>query len=537
MEAGVPQPPGLDEGIACIADGSSDIIESIDGSVGDGFQLVGRARRLGVSAVLWQSSVLFSTLTTIFLTLIIARVQGPDWYGDLSTFLFISGVGSTVGAMGIPNAISKYVSELDGKKNRRGAAAFSRKQIRMVFKSGIISAVGVLAAMTAVFVAKGYDDYASLVVIAISVPVTILFSAATQLSVGLQNFRSVLVSNVVSKSFLIVVGLTVVLLDFPLFLYLAVMTCSVGIGAVLQYRASRIYRFEGGGEPIPEGLESRARGYGKALWVNTVLDLILFTQAGTFFLWLFAGSDVAGQFGIAYTLTYTITALVSGSIVASLFPEFSRLYGARDTEGSIATFRIGFKANALVIIPTTAMLVLGGSAIASVLFGASFDQAGEVVFMLAFSSGFVAVGTLTSSYGYAHEKHATWMWVSVSMSVLAIFLFIVLVPTMGLLGAVIVQSSVWILSTCICYYLVISWLKLSIPWRFCGIVAIAAALVYSAIFFAVAAVFSGLPLLLVWGSSGTVAYLAIVWLLSKYDDDASTILRTAATILRTAIRV
>lgn len=537
MGAGLPQPPGLDDGVAGVADGSPDVTDSIGGNVIDGFQIGGRARRLGVSAALWQGSVLFSTLTTIFLTLIIARVRGPDWFGDLSTFLFISSVGSTVGAMGIPNVISKYVSELDGKKNRQGTAAFSRRQILLVFKSGIMSALGVLAAMTAVFVAKGYDDYASLAVIAISVPVTILFSAATQLSVGLQDFRSVLVANVVSKFFLIIVGLTVVLLEFPLFLYLAVMTCSVGIGAVLQYRASRIFRSGGGVESIPEGLESRARGYGRALWVNSVLDLAVFTQAGTFVLWLFTGSDQAGQFSIAYTLTFTITSLVSGSIVTSLFPEFSRLYGTRDTEGGIMTFRVGFKANALVIIPTSAMLVLGGSSLASILFGASFDQAGEVVFMMAFSSGFLAVGALATSFGYAHEKHATWMWVSVSMSVLAILLFLILVPTMDLLGAVIVQSAVWILSTCILYYLVVSRLKLSIPWRFCSTVAIAAALVYSAIYLAAASVFSGLPLLLVWGVSGTLAYLAIVGLLSKYDDDASVILRTATTIIRTAIRI
>ena len=73
-----------------------------------------RARKLGSSALLWQSSTLLSAVTSILLMLVIARVRGPEWFGDLSTYIFISGVGATIGAVGIPNSLAKYVSELGG---------------------------------------------------------------------------------------------------------------------------------------------------------------------------------------------------------------------------------------------------------------------------------------------------------------------------------------------------------------------------------------------------------------------------------------
>jgi O-antigen/teichoic acid export membrane protein len=90
-------------------------------------------------------------------------------------------------------------------------------------------------------------------------------------------------------------------------------------------------------------VESRAKGYGRALWTNSVLDLAVWQQSGVFFLWLFVGSNYSGQFSIAYTLTYVLIGLLSGSIVSSLFPEFSKLFGSGDAQRGHSTFRVGFK--------------------------------------------------------------------------------------------------------------------------------------------------------------------------------------------------
>jgi O-antigen/teichoic acid export membrane protein len=494
-----------------------------------------RAKRLGFSALLWQSATLITTLTTIILTLIIARVRGPDWFGDLSTYIFVSAVGATFGAMGIPNALSKYVSELEGNSQRKIAAKYARRQIAIVSRSGTIAGLVLLILMATVFLGKGYDDFASLAVIAISVPITVLSTAATQLSVGFQNFRSVLWASIVSRSFLIVIGLAVVLLMLPLFLYLSVVNVSLVIGIALQLKSSRIYDCNVESTVIPYDLESRAKGYSRALWVNTVLDLAVWTQSGTFFLWLLVGSDSAGQFSIAYTVTFTVISLLSGSITASLFPEFSRLYGAGDAPRGRETFRVGFKANALLVAPIASALVFGGTTLASVLFGARFDLAGEVIFILAISSGFVAIGALAASFGYAHEKHATWMKVSASMSILAIALFLVLVPILGLLGAVIVQSGVWVLSTCILYYLVRTVLRMQIPWRFGSIVVGSAAVSYAITYLAINPFLNGLLFLLVWGTLGTLVYFGFVFGLSRYDSDTCTILRTTKSMLFTIV--
>ena len=496
-----------------------------------------RAKRLGFSALLWQGSTLVSTLTSIVLALVIARLRGPDWYGNLTTYLFISGVGATIGAMGIPNTLAKYVSELKGSANTHAAILFSRRQIKAVTRSGLVAAFGVLAVMALLFLGKGYDDVPSLVVIALSVPITILFSSATQLSVGLQDFKSVLVATVVSKAFLVVVGLTVVLLNFPLFVYLSVLTTSTAIGAILQFRASRIFRSEKDTGILPVDIESRAKGYGRALWINSVLDLVVWQQSGVFFLWLFVGSSYAGQFSIAYTLTYVLIGLLSGSIVLSLFPEFSKLYGGGDAQRGHSTFRVGFKANTLLVAPVATFLVLGGSSLAAILFGAEFDQAGEVIFLLAISSGFVAIGGLATSFGYAQEKHFSWMKIALASSVLAIALFLVMVPLMGLLGAVIVQACVQVLGISIVLYVVAARMKLQIPWRHCCIAVGLAAASYLTAYFVLGLMFTGTIFLLIWGALGSVIYLLLVIALSAYDPDTSMILRTSKTMLKTIIGV
>lgn len=487
--------------------------------------------------MLWQVSTLISALTSIVLALVIARLRGPDWYGNLSTYLFISGVGATVGAMGIPNALAKYVSELQGSGNRRAAVLFSRRQIKAATKSGLVAAFGVLAVMALLFLGKGYDDVPSLFVMALSVPITILFFSATQLSVGLQDFKSVLVATVASKAFLIVIGLAVVLLNFPLFVYLSVLTTSTAIGAILQLRSSRIFRSEEYSGILPTDVESRAKGYGRALWINSVLDLAVWQQSGVFFLWLFVGSNYSGQFSIAYTLTYVLVGLLSGSIVSSLFPEFSKLYGGGDAQRGHSTFRVGFKANTLLVAPVATFLVLGGTSLAAILFGAKFDQAGEVIFLLAISSGFVAIGGLATSFGYAQEKHLSWMKISIADSLLAVALFVVLVPVMGLLGAVIVQGGVQVLGISIVLYVVAARMKVHIPWRHCCIVAGLAAASYLTAYFVLGPMFTGMIFLLMWGALGSVIYLLLVIALSLYDPDTSMILRTSKTMLKTIMRV
>lgn len=106
---------------------------------------------------------------------------------------------------------------------------------------------------------------------------------------------------------------------------------------------------------------------------------------------------------------------------------------------------VGFKANSLLVVPAATPLVLGGKSLVAVLFGGSFVEAGKVVFLLAISSGSVAIGALYSSRGYANEKHYTWM--KLSVSILAVAMFLLLVPIVGLMGAVIAQASVQMAAT------------------------------------------------------------------------------------------
>jgi O-antigen/teichoic acid export membrane protein len=319
--------------------------------------------------------------------------------------------------------------------------------------------------------------------------------------------------------------------------YLSVLTTSIAIGAILQFRASRIFRSEKDTGILPVDVESRAKGYGRALWINNVLDLAVWQQSGVFFLWLFVGSNYAGQFSIAYTLTYVLIGLLSGSIVSSLFPEFSKLYGGGDAQRGHSTFRVGFKANTLLVAPVATFLVLGGSSLAAVLFGAKFDQAGDAIFLLAISSGFVAIGGLATSFGYAQEKHFSWMKIALASSVLATALFLVMVPLMGLLGAVIVQAWVQVLGISIVLYVVAAHMKVHIPWRHCCIVVGLAAASYLTAYVGLGLMSMGTSFLVMWCALGSVIYVLFVLALAMYDADTFVILRTAKIMLKTIIGV
>jgi O-antigen/teichoic acid export membrane protein len=160
-----------------------------------------------------------------------------------------------------------------------------------------------------------------------------------------------------------------------------------------------------------------------------------------------------------------------------------------------------------------------------------------VISLLAISSGFVAIGGLATSFGYAQEKHFSWMKIALASSVLAIVLFLVLVPIMGLLGAVIVQAGVQVLGISVVLYVVAARMKVQIPWRHCCIVVGLAASSYLTAYFVLGPMFTGTIFLLMWGALGSVIYLLLVIALSFYDPDTSMILRTSKTMLKTIMHV
>lgn len=491
-----------------------------------------RARRLGFSALLWQGSTLISTLSSIILMLFVARLCGPDWYGDLATYLFISSVGATIGSMGLPYSLTKYVSELGGNDNWHAVVTFSRKQIKRAAVSGILAGAGVFVAMVLLSLTKRNDDMWSLTIVAISIPASILLSMTTQLSIGLQDFRSVFLATTISKLFLVSVGVLVVLLNLPLPVYLSVFTASTAIAAIILFRASRICHPYHDDVPLPKGLESKVKGFCRAYWINSMLDLAVWQQSGLFFLWLLMGSSYSGQFSVAYTLTYVLISMLSGSVALSLFPEFSKLYGRGDTQRGRDTFRVGFKANVLLVAPVASALAIGGASITTFLFGVEYSLAGTAISILAVSSGFVALGGLAVHFGYAHEKHATWMKISIVDSIVAIVLFLVLVPVMGFLGAVVVQAGVQVLGVSAVLYIVSARMKTYIPWRHCCIVTGLAAASFLSTSVTLSYFLEGPSFLLAWGLLGSSVYVLLVVALSLRDSDTSTILRTARTMLK-----
>ena len=158
-----------------------------------------------------------------------------------------------------------------------------------------------------------------------------------------------------------------------------------------------------------------------------------------------------------------------------------------------------------------------------------------MVLWLAISSGFVALSGPAVSFGYALEKHTTWLKVSLLDSVLAIALFLLLVPTMGLLGAVIAQSAVQMLGVSIVLCIVAIPMKIPIPWQHGFTVVGLAIASYLAAYLILGTNLSELISFLTWSALGSAIYLLLVSALSVFDSDTSIILRTAKTMVKTIV--
>lgn len=342
----------------------------------------------------WQlASRLAPQVTTLVLSLAVARILGPEDFGRQSFIAFVVISATSFFSGGLKLAVMRYFAELLGREQPAGARSL------IVWSSliqVIAAVIGAAAIATTGFL--GAEPRAAWLLAAAVAAFAILQTIPNALLLGAQRFRQVAT-----------IGLTTDLVALPA--TIAVLLAGGGIAGIFAVEAAiaainltwtvvvarRALR-----ETAPE-LAARDFAWRPGLvrfallsTASTVVTLVVWRRSEFFFLDAYSNDTQIGFYSIAFAALAAL-ALVPESLASVIAPAFATLYGAGSGERIRTGFGRAIRMLGALTLPLTALSIALGPGAITLLYGEEFSDAGTILLvMLALVPALPMYGVSTS---------------------------------------------------------------------------------------------------------------------------------------------
>jgi O-antigen/teichoic acid export membrane protein len=327
----------------------------------------------------WQlASLLLPQMTTVILSIAIARILGPEDFGRQSFIAFVAIATMMLLSNGLSVALTRFSAELLGR--REGAAI--RPLIRWVTAIQLVgAAAGGLALVAAG--ALGADPSAAWELAGLRTALAMMQSVPNALLLGAQRFKQAGLIGLVTN--LIAVPSTI-----------AVVALGGGIVGIFAVEAAVAAINLGWTTLVARGtLRGVAPRSGEAAWrsqapmlrfaalttAETLLALIVWRRSEFFFLDAYSTDTEIGLYSIAFAAV-TALSLIPQVLASTVTPAFATLMGA-DQWGRIRSgYGRTLRLLTLAMLPVVAAAIALGPATIKVLYGEDYSKAGPVLLVM-----------------------------------------------------------------------------------------------------------------------------------------------------------
>jgi O-antigen/teichoic acid export membrane protein len=204
--------------------------------------------------------------------------------------------------------------------------------------------------------------------------------------------------------------------------------------------------------------------YAGSVTALSALDLVVWQRSEIVLLGIFAASEEVAYYSIAFAVADAVQQAVPQAIQTALFPTQSRAVETGDRVYLQQTYETSVRLLVLVTVP----VAVAGSVLAAPLivtvYGEAYAEAVLPLQVLLFSAGAGRVGYAFSSVLYAADRERLMLKLTGVWAVLNLGLGIVLVPALGLVGAVIANASVQVLAVAVAPFVVRRTMGLRFPF-------------------------------------------------------------------------
>jgi O-antigen/teichoic acid export membrane protein len=462
-----------------------------------------------------------NVFATIFTSAILARSLGPSETGTYGYAIWLVGTLAVIANVGIPSALSKYISEFAGRGELGNAAAISRKLIR--FQLWIVFGLGGIVAIAALL---STSRVRTLLLVALLLFPQVLQRILTSTLEGLQQFKKIAtISFFVAIVQVISVG-TAALLHCHVVGMLWATIFGTTAGTLLFHFPVRKF-LQGHHDPnsierpLGPGDFRRIRRFSVTVSYVLCLDMIVWQRSEVIFLkWYSSLAEIA-----FYTLAYSVSAKLSdiaSAFSSTLLPLYSETYGRSGLQDLSLIYRNALKYVQFAMVPACIFGAASAPVIVKVLYGATYAPMTIPLQLLLLSLAITSTGMVGSPLVVGTERQSFIAKYGTVTAIINLTLDFVLIPRYGAIGAAIANCSAQLIGVLGGNIYITHYLKKRFPWKDTFAIysaAIASALV---ILYATQVLHARLPLFAVSLLLGVTIYLSLIFfggLISNEDKD------------------
>jgi O-antigen/teichoic acid export membrane protein len=430
---------------------------------------------------------------TVCTSAIIARTLGPANTGVYGYTLWLVGALGVLANIGLPAALTKYVSEYIGRRDTATASQLGKR----LLLTQLVVALGV-SGLTACFILLRTPYRSIIGLAAVMILPYALQQGLVAALAGVQRFdRIALISLYVALAQVASVGIAAIFHSGVLGMLWATLA-GLAVGTWLYYRAvdELLLKLPAlPSNPLSETPDvfRRIRRFSLTISYVLLLDMIVWQRSEVLFLkWYSTLPQIA-----FYTLAYSIATKVSeiaSSFSSTLLPLYSESYGRNGLQEVGPVYVKALKYVQMVMVPLCLLGVAVAKPLVYLIYGPNYLPLVLPLQILLASLAFTSMGVVGSPLLVGTERQSFIAKYGTVVAILNVALDLILIPKHGALGAAVANCTAQVAGVLGGTIYVIRYIRTRFPWR-------TTATVYSAAIISVApAGFCS-----TWGQAGTVA--------------------------------
>lgn len=404
-------------------------------------------------------------ITGFILSIVIARVLGPEQMGIYSYCTWLLGFTAIFCFLGLPNTNTRYISEL----NATGQAGRTRHlfNLLLLFELGAFLVVSG-AVVAAAYFLYGPDIRLYILLVAANLLPNAVFAMYASMFKGLLRF------DVIAKTSLIVTPVYVLAVVVGLYL-------GMGVGGLLilplVFAPAQLAVFHlflrrllpasklPTDRTLEPALKKRIFTFWYKLLAISLLDIVVFEKSEVFFLNIYDDFNAVAFYTIAFSLSSKTMKLIPYSLTNIMLPLFTEKYSVGDTEGQHTVYTYSLKYLFIIIAPIFAGGVFIARELITNLYGIEFGPAADIFWITLLSASLAAFFGSSASLLSAMEKLSILLATGITSICLNIGLDLLLIPRYGIYGAAWANLIGQVFSGFALFIFIIVTVRPKIPWE------------------------------------------------------------------------
>jgi O-antigen/teichoic acid export membrane protein len=410
------------------------------------------------------SRLVVSAGGTICVSAIMARTLGPQNMGVYSYAMWIVGTLGILANVGLPAALTKYVSEFMGSGDKATAVRIGKKLLRTQLIAGLI-----VAGLTAcLWFFK--TPYRSIIVLA---AVMILLQALQQgflaALAGVQRFdRIAWISVYAALAQVASVGIAALLHSGVMGMLWATLA-GLALGTWLSYRAVDNLLLKLSASPVlskPETRDTflRIRKFSITISYILLLDTIVWQRSEVLFLKWYSTLPQIAFYTLAFSIATKLSE-VSGTFSSTLLPLYSESYGRNGLRDIGRVYVRALKYLQMVMVFPCLLAAAICTPLVELLYGSNYGPVVLPLQLLLVSLALTSIGVVGSPLLVGTEKQSFIAKYGTFVAVLNVALDFVLIPKHGAIGAAVANCTAQIVGVLGGTIFTIRYARANFPWR------------------------------------------------------------------------